>query len=98
MYVDPADVTSPKDRVREVKVLYDGGEESVSVVSLRWGDEESIGMRWNVANREWDDEKLKEEKTCVGMPSSRGYPVWFILPKDLFDSQSDLNKAIKYKV
>ena len=41
-----------------------------------------VGMRWNISENEWEDRlKIKEEKYCVGMPQSRGYSVWFILPK-----------------
>ena len=95
-YFPPIKVISPTEYVSNVKVLYDGGDDSVSVASLEWEGNPCIAMRWNIARREWDDsEKIKNKKTCVGMPSSHGYPVWFILPEELFDSQSDLNKAIK---
>ena len=95
-YYAPNDVTSPKDCVRNIEVLYDGGDDFVSVASLDWKRIPSIAMRWNVAQREWNDsEKKKGKKECVGMPSSHGYPVWFILPKELFDQQSDLRQAIE---
>ena len=95
-YYAPNDVISPKDCVSNIEVLYDGGEDSVSVAYLDWDGISHIAMRWNVAHREWkDSEKKKGKNDCVGMPSSRGYPVWFILPKELFDQQSDLRQAIE---
>lgn len=95
-YFPPQTINSPTDYVSNVKVLYDGGDDSVSVASLEWEGQSHIAMRWNIARREWNDsDKKNNKKTCVGMPSSHGYPVWFILPDELFDSQSDLNKAIK---
>ena len=94
-YFPSAKVISPTDYVSNIKVLYDGGDNSVSVASLKWEGKPCIAMRWNIARREWDDpEKIENKKTCIGMPSSHGYPVWFILPDELFNSQSDLNKAI----
>ncbi len=94
-YYSPKGVISPVDCVSNVQVLYDGGDGSVSVASLEWEGNPCIAIRWNIARREWDDtEKKQNKKTCVGMPSSHGYPVWFILPDELFDSKSDLHKAI----
>ncbi len=41
----------------------------------------NIGIRWNVSEKEWDDRRKYEDgMVCVGMPQSRGYSVWFILP------------------
>lgn len=94
-YFAPKKVIGPKDFVTNVKVLYDGGPNSVSVAQLDWEGNTCIAMRWNIARREWDDkDKKNNKKTCVGMPSSHGFPVWFILPDELFDSQSDLSKSI----
>jgi len=96
IYHSPITVISPTDYVSNVQVLYDGGPDSVSVASLEWEGNPCIAMRWNIARREWDDaEKIKNNKTCVGLPSSHGYPVWFVLPEELFDPKSDLSKAIK---
>ena len=95
-YCSPKDVISPADYVSNVQILYDGGNDSVSIASLEWEGNPCIAIRWNIARREWDDtEKKQDKKTCVGMPSSHGYPVWFILPDKLFDSKSDLYKAIE---
>lgn len=95
-YYAPKDVTSPKDCVSNIEVLYDGGEDSVSVVSLDWNKTPSLAMRWNVAYREKNDsDKKNNRKKCIGMPLSNSHPVWFILPKELFDQQSDLRQAIE---
>ena len=63
-YFPPIKVISPTDYVSNVKVLYDGGDDSVSVASLEWEGNPCIAMRWNIARREWDDsEKIKNKKT-----------------------------------
>lgn len=78
MYVKPSDVLSPRGQVKVLDVLYDGGEWDVSVARLLYRDdlnapyEECTGIRWN-GNL---DEGNK------GMPLSRGYPVWFIIPQE----------------
>ena len=51
-YFPLEEVISPKDCVSNIKILYDGGESSVSVTSLEWEEEPCIAMRWNVARRE----------------------------------------------
>lgn len=95
-YTLPINVISPKDCVGNLRVIFDGGDGSVSVAQLDWDDVPSIAIRWNVAKREWDDpEKLSLRKTAVGMPTSRGYPVWFILPPELLDRDSDLWRELE---
>lgn len=98
-YSAPADVISPRDFVRNVRVIFDGGEESFSLAVLDWEGVTCFGIRWNVARREWDDPtKANEERECVGMPSSRGYPVWFILPNQIADGSWNLADQIsKFK-
>lgn len=93
-YRNPNSVLSPRDGVSDLEVLFDDPD-SVSIARFNWFNDEVIGMRWNIALREWDDEaKISEEKECLGMPVSRGYPTWFILPEELFDKESDLSKII----
>lgn len=97
-YWDPQKVTSPKSFVKKVKVIFDGGETSYSLAEVTWEDQEtpSIGIRWNVARREWDDlNKLNGNKIAVGMPTSRGWPVWFILPDDIFLNENEGNRRLK---
>jgi len=52
-------------------------------------------MRWNVSEREWDDADKESGKVlCKGMPVSRGYPVWFVLPDDAFKNTDVWKKII----
>jgi hypothetical protein len=95
-YTPPNTVTSPRDYISNLCVLFDGGEDSVSVARLHWEGKPCIAMRWNVARREWDDpEKKSGKKVCVGMPSSHGFPVWFLLPDELLEEESDLRRLVK---
>lgn len=95
-YKDPRFVLSPRDAVKKVEVIYDEGEEGVSVAKVQWYDKEVIGIRWNVALREWDDnEKMVGIKECMGLPMSRGYSTWFILPEALLDDRSEISKIIR---
>ena len=82
-YNKPKDVKSPRRYVKTIKPLYDGGCEGFSIAILENINGECyVGMRWNISENEWEDQsKINEEKYCVGMPQSRGYSVWFILPK-----------------
>ena len=82
-YIKPKDVKSPRSYVKIIKPLYDGGCEGFSVAILEnINGECNVGMRWNISENEWEEQpKINEEKSCVGMPQSRGYSVWFILPK-----------------
>jgi hypothetical protein len=95
-YKDPKSVLSPRDAVRKVDVIYDEGEEGVSVAKVQWYDKEVVGIRWNVALREWDNnEKMAGIKECMGLPTSRGYATWFILPEALLDNQSEISKTVR---
>jgi len=95
-YVTPLDVTSPKDAVSNIRLILDQGAEGISVAQIDWYEEPILVMRWNVSLREWDDpEKISEENICLGMPVSRGYPVWFVIPEDFLDRNSELWKNIK---
>jgi hypothetical protein len=83
-FYKPNEVLSPKDYLQIVKIIYSGDEDSYSLAKVKWDGEEVLAIRWNVAKREHNDEaKMSGKKKCVGMPSSHGYPVWFILPKDI---------------
>jgi hypothetical protein len=100
-YTPPNTVTSPRDCVSNINVIFDGGTGSspFSVAKLDWDGAPCIAMRWNVGQREWDDpEKLNNQKVCAGMPVSRGFPVWFVLPKELLDENSEVWKQIKSKL
>lgn len=81
-YNKPKEVKSPHSYVKTIKPLYDGGCWGFSIAILEnINGECNVGTRWNISENEWEDQrKIKEEKYCVGMPQSRGYSVWFILP------------------
>ena len=95
-YINTKKVVSPKDYIEKVSVLIDDGEDSFSLAKINWNGTEHFAIRWNVAMREWDDiEKKNGTKECVGMPSSRGYPVWFLLPDDFKGYLEDFIKTKK---
>lgn len=101
-YYEPNNVRSPRDFVDSVSVIFDGGPESYSFAKIVWEGNECYGIRWNVARREWDDpNKISGAKICVGVPSSRGYPTWFILPYDFLhkiadvDTEQDLHNVLQ---
>ncbi|SRR6266536_2837883 len=75
-YVDPQTVTSPKNLVSDVEVIYDSGprEDSWAVATLRWDKRPAVGIRWNGA-----------PGSGVGSPQSRGLPTWFVVPDELAD-------------
>lgn len=81
-YNHPNQVRSPRGYAKHITPLYDGGEEGFSIALLEdCNGNHNIGIRWNVSEKEWDDSyKTEEGMICVGMPQSRGYSVWFILP------------------
>ncbi|MFV0226599.1 hypothetical protein OBK05_02725 [Empedobacter falsenii] len=94
-YRSPKTILSPKDAVKEVDVIYDDPK-GVSIAKIKWYDDYVIGIRWNIALREWDDpNKMNGTKECLGLPTSRGYPTWFILPNQFLDENSDINEAIR---
>ena len=67
-------------------MILDQGERGISVAQIDWYEEPILVMKWNISLREWDDpKKISEEDVCLGMPVSRGYPVWFVIPEELWD-------------
>ncbi len=95
-YVQPQNVTSPLDYLSNVRVIHNGGAYGVSVAKLNWDGGECYGLRWNTSMREREDpDKKSNKKTCVGMPTSRGLPVWFIMPDELLDCDSELWDEIR---
>jgi hypothetical protein len=83
MLIDPKTVVSPKGSVRNLEILWDGGEwndadplwSGWSAAKLDWDGHPAIGIRWNGTS---DDKG-------VGNPQSRGLPTWFILPDPIAD-------------
>jgi hypothetical protein len=74
MYRDPKTVSSPKDKVSSVEIVFDKGpvELSWSVARLKWEGSPAIGIRWN-----------GDSSNSIGTPQSRGNPAWFIVPEEL---------------
>jgi hypothetical protein len=90
------DVISPQDAISNVDVIFDGGEDSVSIARITWFGNVVVAMRWNIALREWDvPEKADDTRECLGMPVSRGYPTWFILPEEMFNANSRLSEIMR---
>lgn len=81
-YNHPENVQSPRGYAKRIKPLYDGGCNGFSIAILEDNNSNhNIGIRWNISEKEWwDKRKTEEDLVCVGMPQSRGYSVWFILP------------------
>lgn len=105
-YVKPKNVTSPMDYVQEVTPIFDGTEknegkektkqlEDFSLAILKWKDEYTLGIRWNLTMREANDpEKQNGTKTCKGIPVSFTHPVWFVLPRQLHQSVLESMKSL----
>lgn len=75
-YITPDKVVSPKRRLKDLEVIYDGGEGEWSLAKMKWDGDSAIGIRWNGTS---DDPNPK----CTGNPQSSGHPTWFILPKEI---------------
>lgn len=81
MYVPAGQVLSPKGLVKNLTVVWDGGEwkkgtnegpwAGWSLVRLEWDGADAVGFRWNGGAE------------SVGNPHSRGLPTWSVMP-DLF--------------
>lgn len=95
----PKNVISPQIHVSNINVIFDGGvapPNCFSVAELDWDGEKRIAIRWNVSENEWHDVAKQNNKVlCKGMPVSRGFPVWFIMPDVLCEDGSDMMKKIK---
>jgi len=73
MYVDPADVNSPRGRWKLKKVLANTGRAGWSAAEGVFDGEPRLGLRWNGADNE----------TGPGNPQSRGHATWFLVPHAL---------------
>lgn len=105
-YVKPKNVTSPMDYVQEVTPIFDGTEknegkekskqfEDFSLAILKWKDDYTLGIRWNITMREANDPiKQNGTKTCKGLPISCTHPIWFVLPKQLQQSVLESMKSL----
>ena len=88
IYHAPHKVANPKKFIQKVTVLYDGGDEGFSLAIIDWEGTDHIGIRWNVAIKEQNDvSKRSGQVICDGSPSLKGIPLWFILPRELFNPE-----------
>lgn len=98
-YHDPRTVISPKDYVKNVRVIFDGrtGTNPFSIAKIEWDGEDCFAIRWNVARREFDDpNKTSGKNICMGIPTSHGKPVWFVIPMiDLLNPNSEVHKQVQ---
>ncbi len=74
-YTDPNTVLTPKGRIENLKVIFDGGENSWSLASMEWDGTAVLGMRWNGG--------MSNGNPTVGNPQSRGKPTWFVVPNEV---------------
>ena len=81
-YQNPKRVVSPKKRVRNVRVIYDGGAGDWSAANFLFDHKESMGIRWNGKGSD------------IGCPQSRGIPTWFLVP----DEVAPLIKDLVFKI
>ena len=72
-YTHPALVTSPRNKIADLRVLHDGGPGEWSLAAMTWDGEEVFGIRWNGDSTNGGSN--------LGNPQSRGIPTWFVLPK-----------------
>lgn len=86
-YIDPKTVLSPKGRVMNLEIVYDGGSWSFAVAKMTWdGTPNTYGIRWNGGSEE-------NGKITKGSPISTGHPTWFILPSK-FVKCVDFNRLL----
>jgi hypothetical protein len=79
-FIQPENVTSPRQHWRLIKVLFKGDRsdaekhnpDNYSVAVGMWDDTPCLAIRWNCS-----------EERPVGHPHSRGLPTWFIVPNEL---------------
>lgn len=75
-YTHPDLVRSPKSRIEDLQVVYDGREGGWSLAKMKWDKNDAVGIRWNGGT---EDKKFPG----IGNPQSRGVPTWFILPDEV---------------
>ena len=95
-YRNPHQVTSPRDFLEVIEIIHDGGDKGASIARINWEGNPAIGVRWNIARSEYEDESKKfGQRECNGMPSCYGHPQWFVMPEELLDRKSDTWKTLE---
>ena len=67
--MNPNNVISPKNKLKNLKVVYT--TELFSIAVFTYEKVDRVGIRWN------------GEGDSLGFPHSRGKATWFILPKEV---------------
>jgi hypothetical protein len=87
-YTPPEMVTSPKEKVKELKIVYDGDEGGWSLALMLWEGKPTVGIRWNGGS---GDKRFP----VIGTPQSHGVPTWFLLPEEVGDVVLALVRTMK---
>jgi hypothetical protein len=79
-YIKPGDVKSPLNKVSDVTVIFDGGDDELAVATMTYSGYPSVGLRWN-----------GNSKKPLGYPSSRNKSVWVVIP-----NKGRLDEVVKW--
>jgi len=85
--MDPANVVSPREKLRNLRIIHTNPDEAWSVAEFEWFHEDDgewrprVGVRWDGARGE------------LGNPQSSGHPTWFLLPERI-DAQAFIELAL----
>ena len=74
-YVPPQEAISPKDRLKNLNVFIDKGQDNWALAKFDWDGKPSYGFRWN-GNDYAPGEGL-------GNPQSSGHATWVVLPEEI---------------
>ena len=84
-YIEPDDVTSPKNHWRLHRILYDKGGGQWAAAEGQWDSDgrwrDVLALRWN-----------GHEGAVLGNPQSSARPTWFIVPEEL---EASVREAIR---
>ncbi|BBM36389.1 hypothetical protein [Pseudoleptotrichia goodfellowii] len=88
MSLDPKTILSPKGKVENIEIIEQNTDYTIAILS--WEGKDTIAARWNPT-----------EENTMGIPQSRGYATWFILPDTILKSylkENTDNPVIKNSV
>lgn len=104
IYKKPETVKSPKNKITQVDVIYNGEglkvkDPGFSIAIVTWDGVRRLAMRWNISENEWyDHAKTSGLKECVGNPQSRGHATWFIIPPQIFNPEDPITSEVITKL
>lgn len=87
-YIKPEMVLSPKNRITELEIIYDDGENSWALAKMKWDGNPVTSLRWNGGSKD-------PRFPGIGNPQSRGVPTWFVLPDEVSDAILNMLKLGK---